>query len=197
MQSSVATECCHHSEGISSQTYGIDKRSGVSRLLFRLIISKFPSANLTGDTILSDIKMFYYRTPETLALTAHITWLIWTGRIMSQKGRVVLLPSHTARQVRGFECRDLGFDTRIVTALVIMHSNEPLTHANTQHHPVSSHPPWLEQKSFLNTTAKTPKEKTRLVEALTEMVLKTPADQLGPNQVRFLISNSDERDSNL
>ena len=39
MQSSVATERCHHSEGISSQTYGIYKRSGVSRLLFRQIIS--------------------------------------------------------------------------------------------------------------------------------------------------------------
>ena len=30
----------------------------------------------------------------------------------------MLLPSHTARQVRGFECRDFGFDTRIVTALL-------------------------------------------------------------------------------
>ena len=49
MQSSVATKSCHHREGMSSQTYGIDKRSGVSRLLFRPIISKFQSDNLTGE----------------------------------------------------------------------------------------------------------------------------------------------------
>ena len=49
MQSSVATERCHHSEGILSQIYGIDKRSGVSGLLFRQIISKFQSDILTGE----------------------------------------------------------------------------------------------------------------------------------------------------
>ena len=49
MQSSVATERCHHSEGISSQTYGFDKRSGVGILLLRQIMSKFKSDNLTGE----------------------------------------------------------------------------------------------------------------------------------------------------
>ena len=49
MQSSVAKESRHHRKGISSQTYGIDRRSGVSRLLFWPIISKFQSDKLTGE----------------------------------------------------------------------------------------------------------------------------------------------------
>ena len=64
---------------------------------------------------------FYYRTTETLELTAHIMWLDldWKDN-GSKKGRIALQPSHTARQVRGSEYRDFGFDTRIVTALVPM-----------------------------------------------------------------------------
>ena len=37
--------------------------------------------------------------------------LIWTGSC------VTILPSHSARQVRGSECRDFSFDTCVVTAL--------------------------------------------------------------------------------
>ena len=40
---------------------------------------------------------------------------IWTGSC------VAILPSHTARQVCGSECRDFSFDMCIVTALVIMY----------------------------------------------------------------------------
>ena len=33
---------------------------------------------------------------------------------------VAILPSHTTRQVHGSECRDFGFDTCVVTALLDM-----------------------------------------------------------------------------
>ena len=39
---------------------------------------------------------------------------IWTGSC------VTILPSHTARQVCGSECRDFSFDTCMVTALLII-----------------------------------------------------------------------------
>ncbi len=36
-------------------------------------------------------------------------------------GCVAILPYHTATQDRGSECRDFGFISRIVTALLVAH----------------------------------------------------------------------------
>ncbi len=41
------------------------------------------------------------------------------GKVVT--GCVVILPYHTATQDRGSECRDFGFISRIVTALISMH----------------------------------------------------------------------------
>ena len=82
MQSSVATERCHQSEGISSQTYGIDKRSGVGRLLIRQI-SKFQSDNLAGEIqfcLTLNFSITGQRKPQHLQLISR-GW-IWTGRKM-------------------------------------------------------------------------------------------------------------------
>ncbi len=46
---------------------------------------------------------------------------------------VAILPYHTATQDRGSECRDFGFISRIVTALVMIHVSCALNHFNTRH----------------------------------------------------------------
>ncbi len=43
------------------------------------------------------------------------------GKVVT--GCVAILPYHTATQDRGSECRDFGFISRIVTALVCTHSS--------------------------------------------------------------------------
>ncbi len=42
-----------------------------------------------------------------------------TGKVVT--GCVAILPYHTATQDRGSECRDFGFISRIVTALLFRH----------------------------------------------------------------------------
>ncbi len=42
------------------------------------------------------------------------------GKVVT--GCVAILPYHTATQDRGSECRDFGFISRIVTALMLGHS---------------------------------------------------------------------------
>ncbi len=55
------------------------------------------------------------------------------GKVVT--GCVAILPYHTATQDRGSECRDFGFISRIVTALVhtqaIFTDDEPSEHANS------------------------------------------------------------------
>ncbi len=41
------------------------------------------------------------------------------GKVVT--GCVAILPYHTATQDRGSECRDFGFISRIVTALIMYH----------------------------------------------------------------------------
>ncbi len=45
------------------------------------------------------------------------------GKVVT--GCVAILPYHTATQDRGSECRDFGFISRIVTALLNVHVPEP------------------------------------------------------------------------
>ncbi len=53
------------------------------------------------------------------------------GKVVT--GCVAILPYHTATQDRGSECRDFGFISRIVTALIFCAVNKPLDAIHSTH----------------------------------------------------------------
>ena len=64
----------------------------------------------------------------TYFITSSLTYgLCCLGVSFNTRHYIALLPSHTARQVRGFECRDFGFDMHIVTALTTTHQEQTKT----------------------------------------------------------------------
>ncbi len=53
------------------------------------------------------------------------------GKVVT--GCVAILPYHTATQDRGSECRDFGFISRIVTALMLISSKHKCCHCSGAH----------------------------------------------------------------